>query len=55
MKVPTTVQVLEPETAIPPGSILDEFDCPLLTMVDFFRVISSSPVCAAVSVVHKCT
>ena len=47
-----TVQVLEPEAAIPQGCILDEFDCPLLIMVDFFHVI---PVCAAVSVVHKCT
>ncbi|KAL5471430.1 hypothetical protein EMCRGX_G029548 [Ephydatia muelleri] len=33
-----TVQVLDPETAIPQGCILDEFDCPLLTMVDFFHV-----------------
>eukprot|EP00731_Ephydatia_muelleri_P034720 Em0073g17a len=31
-----------------------KFDCPLLTMVDFC-VIPSSSVCAAVSVVHKCT
>ena len=50
-----TVQVLEPEKAIPQGCILYEFDCPLLTMVDFFHVIPSSSVCAAVSVVHKCT
>ena len=36
--------------------ILDEFDCPLLTMVDsFFCVIPSSSVSAAVLVVHKCT
>ena len=33
------IQLLEPETAIPQGCILDEFDCPLLTMVDFFYVI----------------
>ena len=46
------IQLLEPETAIPQGCILDEFDCPLLTMVDFFYVI---PVYTAVSVVHKCT
>ncbi|KAL5468894.1 hypothetical protein EMCRGX_G030040 [Ephydatia muelleri] len=49
------IQLLEPETAISQGCILDEFDCPLLTMVDFFCVIPSSSVCAAVSVVHKCT
>ena len=49
------IQLLEPETAIPQGCILDEFDCPLLTMVGFFCVIPSSSVCAAVSVVHKCT
>ena len=49
------IQLLEPETAIPQGCILDEFDCPLLTMVDFFCVIPSSSVCTAVSVVHKCT
>ena len=49
------IQLLEPEAAIPQGCILDEFDCPLLTMVDFFCVIPSSSVCAAVSVVHKCT
>ena len=48
------IQLLEPETAISQGCILDEFDCPLLTMVDFC-VIPSSSVCAAVSVVHKCT
>ena len=49
------IQLLEPETAIPQGCILDEFDCPLLTVVDFFYVIPSSSFCAAVSVVHKCT
>ena len=53
------IQLLEPETAIPQGCILDEFDCPLLTMVDFFCVIPSTSVCTAVctavSVVHKCT
>ena len=41
------IQLLEPETAIPQGCILDEFDCPLLTMVDFC-VIPSSSVCTAV-------
>ena len=50
-----TVQVLEPATAIPQGSILDEFGCPLLTIVDFFHVIPSSSVSAVVSVIHKCT
>eukprot|EP00731_Ephydatia_muelleri_P014299 Em0008g19a len=49
------IQLLEPETAIPQGCILYEFDCPLLTMVDFFCVIPSSSVYVAVSVVHKCT
>ena len=49
------VQLLEPETAISQGCVLDEFDCPLLKMVNLFRVIPSSSVCTAVSVVHKCT
>ena len=44
--------VVEPDAVIPQ---LDEFDCPLLTMVDFFRVIPSTSVRTAVSVVHKCS
>ena len=34
------IQLLEPETAISQGCLLDEFDCPLLTMVDFFCLCS---------------
>ena len=55
VKVPTVLSSF----SIPQGCILDEFGCPLLTMVDFFCVIPSTSVCTAVcttvSVVHKCT
>ena len=56
VKVPTVLSsFLNQKQLFHKAVYLMKFDCPLLTMVDFFCVIPSSSVCAAVSVVHKCT
>eukprot|EP00731_Ephydatia_muelleri_P033385 Em0028g60a len=55
VKVPTVLSsFLNQKQLFHKAVYLMKYDCPLLTMVDFC-VIPSSSVCAAVSVVHKCT
>ena len=49
-----TIQLYEEMNSFGSG-FFNEYDCPLYTLTDTFRCVSSDSICQTVSVLHECT
>ena len=49
-----TIQLYEEMNSFGSG-FFNEYDCPLYTLTDTFRCVSSDSICRTVSVLHECT